>query len=180
MSCSVALVMAGGKGSRLGYVAKPFLELCGKPMVSHVVEKVSKLCRETIIALSRATISGASSVCRLALVDCIETSGADYVKDLSFALNMVRRPALVLPSDTPFVSRESLELLLHVASECAEKVVTLCIECSEPVGISLFKDGYEGWCNLCVPKSTEFLNVNTPSDLELARSICLEGARGSS
>ncbi len=177
MSCSVAVVMAGGAGSRLGYAIKPALELCGKPMVTYVAETCAQLCKHVVLLVSWRTRGAMRSVCSSSpLLDCVETSGYGYSEDLGFALKFIReRPLLVVPSDTPFVSRESLEFLLSLAlEECDQSVATLSVECRDFIGISVFRADNGGWCTICIPRSIEFLNVNTSRDLELARGICSE------
>ncbi len=174
MNCKVSIVMAGGSGSRLGGVNKPLIDLCGKPMIEHIISKALKLCNYVVLAISSRTLKGLSKYCREVGIDCVITSGIDYVKDLWILVNALRKPVLVLPSDTPFVSIGSLELVLDLSNECPYSVTTVSIECKDFVGISVFKGEGSYWCTICVPQSLEFLNVNTPKDLSLARGLCHE------
>jgi molybdopterin-guanine dinucleotide biosynthesis protein A len=47
-----AVVLAGGKGSRLNYVEKALLKLRGKPILNHIVETLSE-CVDEIIVVAR-------------------------------------------------------------------------------------------------------------------------------
>ncbi|HEX7515445.1 MAG TPA: NTP transferase domain-containing protein, partial [archaeon] len=47
-----AVVLAGGKGSRLNYVEKGLLKLRGKPILNHIVETLSE-CVDEVIVVAR-------------------------------------------------------------------------------------------------------------------------------
>jgi len=182
MNCSVCLVMAGGRASRMGFVNKPTIKVCGVPMIERVLRVCERVCRVTIVAASKYTIDKdlVNAVRQRALADLLESSGRGYVEDLSLLLKLVRKPTLVLPSDTPFITVESLEFLASLASEVREPVTTLCVECSKPIGISVFRDEGGEWCCICVSESMEFMNINTFNELGMAEEHCNENSWRSS
>ena len=47
-----AVVLAGGKGSRLNYVEKALLELHGEPILNHIIETLSG-CVDEIVVVAR-------------------------------------------------------------------------------------------------------------------------------
>ena len=47
-----AVILAGGKGSRLNFVEKALLELHGKPILNHIIETLSR-CVDEIIVVAR-------------------------------------------------------------------------------------------------------------------------------
>ncbi len=47
-----AVILAGGKGSRLNFVEKALLELDGKPILNHIIETLSR-CVDEIIVVAR-------------------------------------------------------------------------------------------------------------------------------
>ncbi len=182
MSCRLCVVMAGGRASRLGFVNKPMLKICGEPMIERILRVCDRLCTITIVVVSSYTASRdlAEVVNRHALAEQLYSAGCGYVEDLATILRIVRKPALVLPSDVPFVTVESLEFFIDIALKQGKNVVTMCVECLEPLGISVFTEGDGGeWCCVCVPRSREFLNINTPRDVRDAEEYCREEARGS-
>ncbi|MCX9082094.1 MAG: molybdenum cofactor guanylyltransferase [Candidatus Methanoperedens sp.] len=50
MSCS-ALILAGGRGSRLGFREKALLDISGKPLIAFVIESLEKVVDEIIISV---------------------------------------------------------------------------------------------------------------------------------
>ncbi|MDO8725608.1 MAG: molybdenum cofactor guanylyltransferase [Candidatus Methanoperedens sp.] len=54
MSCS-ALILAGGRGSRLGFREKALIDINGKPLIAYVIEKLEKVVDEIIISVRNET-----------------------------------------------------------------------------------------------------------------------------
>ena len=50
MSCS-ALILAGGRGSRLGFREKALIEIKGKPLIAFIIESLEKVVDEIIISV---------------------------------------------------------------------------------------------------------------------------------
>ena len=42
MSCT-AIILAGGRGSRLGFREKAFIDINGKPLIAYVIESLDKV-----------------------------------------------------------------------------------------------------------------------------------------
>ncbi len=166
----LCLVMAGGKGSRLGGLAKPCIELCGKPMVLHVINILRFVCRYIVLAVSRYTKTCVSYICKDIGVECVETSGYNYVEDLSILLSSLRKPVLVVPCDTPFVSLDQIRHLISEGMRSRASVIT-AISRGRVVGIALFLDEKGSWVDVEIG---DVLNVNTPRDLQIAYALCRE------
>lgn len=167
------IIMAGGKGSRLGGVAKPLLKVCGKPMILSVLEAAERVCRRILLVYSRYT-RGLEVICRSSVaagLECMEGSGEGYVADLKRALEIVKPPVLVLPADMPFLTWEYLEDFLVKAMLAPRAVVNL-VTGRGPTGVSLFKDYGGPWWDLELPSVPAFIDVDTPEDLEEAERNC--------
>ena len=54
MSCS-ALILAGGRGSRLGFREKALIDINGKPLIAYVIENLEKVVDEIIISVRNET-----------------------------------------------------------------------------------------------------------------------------
>jgi molybdopterin-guanine dinucleotide biosynthesis protein A len=54
MSCS-ALILAGGRGSRLGFREKALINIKGKPLIAYVIENLEKVVNEIIISVRNET-----------------------------------------------------------------------------------------------------------------------------
>jgi molybdopterin-guanine dinucleotide biosynthesis protein A len=109
-------VLAGGSSSRFGE-DKGMVTLAGKPLISHVVNAIQRIVDETIIVTSSAE--------RVAKYETIVPDSVKFVED-TWELNgpligaltgfgvASGKYALVLPFDTPFVSREVVSLLFEL------------------------------------------------------------------
>lgn len=168
------IVMAGGRATRMGGIAKPLLELCGKPLILWVTRRLESVCRRIIVVYSRAT-SGIRELCSGALgpVECVEGMGG-YVEDLRLALSLVSLPALVTPSDTPFIDHHILLDFIEKALLKPEPVINLVDVERGPVGVTLFKDRGGSWSDVIIKGGYRLLDVDTWDDYEEARRICLD------
>ncbi len=176
------IIMAGGRGSRLGYAEKPLVEVCGRPMVEGALRAAAAL-GEPALCISPFAQGIEGRYCRG--ITCVKGSG-DYVADLETALKAVGTPALVLPADMPFLDRGigELRLFARIAMESRAPVVTLNVcrlgRCN-PSGISAFKRPGGEWEDVYVSWRAAFMDVDYPEDLEEARELCGtmgEGAPG--
>ncbi len=118
------IILAGGQGSRLGLagVPKALVELCGKPMISYVLDVASLLSRDVVVVVSSREQedallnSGALGDARL-VVDDAGLGPPCPLLGLVSGLSAVKEPlALALTCDVPFASRDVLAFLADVVS----------------------------------------------------------------
>ncbi len=107
-----AIVLAGGFSSRFGE-DKGTVKLAGKPLLSHVVDAVRPIADEVVIVTSSTTRVTqyqpiVSKAVRFA-VDSRESEGPLIGALTGFSVAQGKY-ALVLPFDTPFVSRDVITL----------------------------------------------------------------------
>ncbi|WP_167827883.1 NTP transferase domain-containing protein [Pyrolobus fumarii] len=171
----VCLVMAGGRGSRLGGVVKPTLRVCGKTLIEHVLHALQGLCRSVVIAVSGYTLNAVQGYCVNPNVECVYTPGSGYVEDLRLCLRLVRnRPLLVAPSDA-IVDPACLANAVAQALNANSDIVTFVAR-GEPTGFSLFLSGEDGtWTNM---QLTCVLDVDEPRDLMEVEKVCDSMAGG--
>jgi len=169
------LIMAGGKGSRYGSPSKIVVNVCGEVLIRRVVNNARPLCKNIILALSKYTsnLTTIVGLCKEEGINCLETSGEDFVKDLILLVNSLPKPLLVISGDV--VTREhTLMDFLTKALEVNKDVVTMTIVREgneEPVGISLFKNCGGSWTNVTYDLK-DVIDIDAANDLELARSLC--------
>jgi molybdopterin-guanine dinucleotide biosynthesis protein A len=113
MRCS-GIVRAGGKSERMGR-DKALMLLAGKPLISHVLEVLARVCDELIIA-SNDPRSYADLPARV-VPDVFGDRGA--LGGIHAGLKAMRNErALVVACDMPFLSRSLLRFMAVVASDC--------------------------------------------------------------
>lgn len=92
-----AVILAGGRGSRMGGPAKPLSKLAGWPMLDHVLLACSAASRQIVVGPGRIGI-GEPLFCRE------QPAGSGPVAAINAALRHVQRPVvLVLAADLPFI-----------------------------------------------------------------------------
>lgn len=92
-----AVILAGGRGARMGGPAKPLRKLAGWPMLDHVLLACSAASRQIVVGPSRIGI-GEPVFCRE------QPAGSGPVAAINAALRHVQRPVvLVLAADLPFI-----------------------------------------------------------------------------
>jgi molybdopterin-guanine dinucleotide biosynthesis protein A len=111
-----AIVLAGGVSSRFGQ-DKGTLEIANKPLIRYVVDTVNPLVNETIVVTSSQERVAkyakiVSGYARFA-VDLCESKGP-LIGALTGFETAHGKYALLLPFDTPFVSREVVSLLFEL------------------------------------------------------------------
>jgi molybdopterin-guanine dinucleotide biosynthesis protein A len=116
-STAAIIILAGGLGSRLG-ANKPFQRLAGKPLVTHVIDRVSGLSDEFVVVVardaSRAEFLRAVPEPVKVINDQLE--GKSPLIGIVTALRTITSQyAVVLSCDVPFVSKPVIQLLLERA-----------------------------------------------------------------
>jgi adenosylcobinamide-phosphate guanylyltransferase len=125
-----ALVMAGGKGSRLGAkVEKPLVMVYRRPMIEWMIRALrgSKTVDHIIVAASENTPKTAVAMRDLGL-DVIQTPGNGYVEDMRHAiLTRGLGATIVVAADLPFVSSKAIDLAASRYKESGKP--TLAVYC---------------------------------------------------
>jgi molybdopterin-guanine dinucleotide biosynthesis protein A len=195
------IILAGGRGSRLGGVDKAALDLNGKPLLEHVLAAVAPLATEVLIVANDDRLAGDS---RFTVLQDPEPH-AGVLPALLAALDATTSPLmLLLACDMPFVSRALVEHLARLAPG-RDAVMPKVAGYDQPMHaiyrvaacrtaaraalargdrrmISFLDDVdtvkvEESELRRLDPELRSFFNINTPDDLETARQIAAEHVR---
>ena len=196
-----AILMAGGRGTRLKVPCeKPLFKLHDKPLIKFVIDNLnsSKLIDEIIIAVSPNTCE---TVEYLKSLDdeftILDTSGDDYLKDLSFILDYFEKKSkkdilLFINADLPFISSKTIDDVLeyYLNSDKDALSVLVHVEIFDYLGLD-YSYEFEGKVpsglnvlrsqnivqdeNQLVLDNVELaLNINTIPDSEIAEKLYYE------
>ncbi len=196
-----ALIMAGGKGKRMGLpMEKPLLPLLGKPLVDWVAEAVASAEKvsEFYIATSPNTPQ-TERHCQAKGWKVLHTDARGYHNDLkqAAAIAGLTGPVLTVPADSPAVTGKFLDKIIGQFEACGEDfyAVFVPIQTREALGLSVDStDEYHGvWyavsgvnvvngakiqgegkietSALITEEIEVLLNINTLKDLEIAEKI---------
>jgi len=196
-----ALIMAGGRGKRLGVpVEKPLLPFLGKPLIDWVVKAVSSA--EKISEFYVVTSDNTPETEKRCISNgwrFIRTNAMGYHIDLRQAVREagLSGPILTLPSDVPAVSGKFLDKVISAFEVCGKDflAVFVPIEKRKALGLSISStDEYDGkWYAvsgvnivngskiqidgkietgaLITEEMEVLLNINTPEDLKVSEKI---------
>jgi len=199
-----ALIMAGGKGKRMGLpVEKPLLPFLGKPLVDWVVEAVASARKvsEFYIVTSENTPE-TEKHCKNKGWKVLRTDAKGYHEDLKQAVRNadLRGAVLTIPADLPAVTGKFLDKVIDSFETSGKDflAVFVPIEKRERLELSVSStDEYKGvWyavsgvnivngakiqtegkieTSAIITEETEvLLNINTLKDLEVAEKIMRE------
>lgn len=137
-----ALVMAGGKGTRMKLQEeKPLLKVGGKPMIEHILnalknaDKVDKI----VVAVSKHTPETARTVKEFS-VKILETPGKDFVSDMKYAVKRLELSTVVTVSaDLPLLSGEIVDKVIESYEKCGKTAlaVVVPVETRERLGLKV-------------------------------------------
>jgi adenosylcobinamide-phosphate guanylyltransferase len=146
-----ALIMAGGKGTRIGLaVEKPLLPFLGKPLIEWVVDAVKSA--EKISEFYVVTSRNAAETERKCLKDglkVIRTDGKGYHDDLKQAIlaAQLQGPVLTMPADLPAVTGKFLDKVVTAYEKCGKDALAVFVPISTREALELSvssTDEYKG------------------------------------
>jgi uncharacterized protein (TIGR00454 family) len=192
-----ALIMAGGKGTRMKTTTeKPLLEVGGRAMIEHIVAvlRQSRMVNRIVVAVSSNTPETALRATELG-VEVIQTPGEGYVSDMRYAIRKLGlSDVLTVAADIPFITSEIVDRAVKKYRSCGKPSLGVMAPvnvykrlASEPeyvfevegrklvpIGLNIIDgrmiDRSELDQDVLVTNSEEFAtNVNTPEELEAAK-----------
>ena len=203
-----ALIMAGGRGSRMGLPnEKPLLPFLGKPLIDWVAEAVldAKKVSEFYVITSSNTPK-TEKHCITKGWKVLHTEAKGYHNDLKQAVSMAELtgPVMTMPSDVPAITGPVLDKIVDAFEACRKDflAVFVPIKSRQDLGLSISStDEYKGvWyavsgvniingakilgegkieTSAIITEETEvLLNINTTQDLEIAQNIMSKTRKG--
>lgn len=182
---TTAIILCGGRGTRFGSVDKPLLDLGGKTLLGHVIDRLRG--QVDALLLSCARTSAAYEAFGLPVVDDRDEAQGP-LGGLVSALPRVATPwVLTTPADTPFLPADLVASLAPACRLRGAAVVragdrrqnlTMLLDGERSASLAAFyADGGRAihrWLRAQDIQEVElpaegFLNVNTPDDLADAR-----------
>ncbi|NAZ13660.1 MAG: NTP transferase domain-containing protein [Desulfurococcales archaeon] len=173
----ICLIMAGGSGSRFKDPLKYMREICGESILKRLIRQLKLVCVNIIIVASDKSLYKISDLCREDFnIDCVETSGHDYVSDLIIMLSSIRaRPILISGAD---VFIRSIDILIDFINKAFSlkdaNIINLAVyenDQEKLIGLSIFFDDRGVWRNISYD-SDEVFDIDTYEDLRRAENVC--------
>ena len=131
----LALIMAGGTGSRLNLGEKPLVTIAGRPMIAYVIRAFEMYgCHIVVVASPKTPMT--QNWCRVSGIDLYCAQGTGFVEDMVDAVSALgeRQPVFVSVSDLPCLHAGILKAI-HSAYTTSGKEA-----CSSWVPVSLVRN----------------------------------------
>jgi bifunctional UDP-N-acetylglucosamine pyrophosphorylase / glucosamine-1-phosphate N-acetyltransferase len=133
-----AVILAAGQGTRMkSKLYKVLHPVCGKPMVQHVVDQISKLNIEQIVTVTghgaeevKAQLGTQSEY----VLQEEQLGTAHAVIQAKQLLGGKQGTTLVICGDTPLIKAETMEALFQYHAEKHAKVTVLTAQADDPTG----------------------------------------------
>ena len=135
-----ALVMAGGKGTRMACSKeKPLLHVGSKPVIEYVLAalKNAKKVTSIVVAISDYTPKTAKLMLQFP-VSVIKTPGKEYVSDMRYAVkNLNLHTVLVIGADLPLITGEVVDDIIERYERCGKPALSVVVpmETKEKLGL---------------------------------------------
>ena len=137
-----ALIMAGGKGTRMTLSEeKPMLLVGGKPVIEHVIKalKNAKKVDSVVVAVSDYTPKTAQYLESLP-VKVLKTPGKEYVYDMAYAVKTLElETVLTVPADMPLLTDKIVNEVVDQYVRCGKPALAVAVpvETKQKLGMSL-------------------------------------------
>ena len=192
----LALIVAGGRGTRLNMGEKPLLRICDRPMIAYVVDAFCAAGTEPVAVLSSA-VPQTANWCRAHGISTFRAEGAGYVEDITECIEMldITEPVFTSVSDIPGLTADIISAVLSAyraagTDACSVWVpAALCREYGStpvyvqsiqgtdavPCGLNILNGAKNGEeqreATILIDNPGIAVNVNEPADIAAAERI---------
>ena len=106
-----ALVMAGGRGSRLKMGEKPLVTLFGRPLIEYVTAALQDSSVQRILVATTDSVPRTREWAEARELEVIETAGRGFVADMVSAVQAagIADPVLIIMADLPLVTSDLID-----------------------------------------------------------------------
>jgi adenosylcobinamide-phosphate guanylyltransferase len=169
-----ALLMCGGKGTRLGMGEKPLVTLAGRKLIEYVLDELW-ICEDIFAATTRNTPRTEKFLKREG-VEVVRTSGAGYIEDMVEALRKlsIAEPVLIISADLFIVKNNLLSDIIDYYNRFTARALQTAYYDGAAAGINIldgmFLDEEQEEVTYRISRK-DVVNINTPEDLKKAEMM---------
>jgi adenosylcobinamide-phosphate guanylyltransferase len=113
----LALLMAGGKGGRLGLggVEKPLVEFRGRSLIEHVFAALNKSQIERVVIVTSPRTPCTTRWAREANIQVVRAPGQGYIQDYRWASKRLglQGPVLIIAADLPLIDDRLIDRIIE-------------------------------------------------------------------
>jgi len=192
----LALIVAGGSGTRLNMGEKPLVRICDRPMIAYIADAFCEAGIEPVAVLS-PSVPQTGNWCRAHGITTFQAKGVGYVEDITECIEMldIAEPVFTSVSDIPCLTPDIITTILAAYQAAGTDACSVWVPaalCQEyganpayiqrinetdavPCGINILNGAKNGEEQeetpilMDVPRLA--VNVNTPADIAAAHRI---------
>ena len=140
-----ALVMAGGKGTRMKLPQeKPLIEVNGKPVIEYVLTalKNAKKIDRIIVATTQITPNTTTYIQHHhPNIELIQTPGKDYVSDMGYTVQTLKLGIfLAIAADLPLVKPEIIDTIIECYHQSKKPALTVAVPKATKIALGMCVD----------------------------------------
>lgn len=194
----LALIVAGGRGTRLNMGEKPLLRVCDRPMIAYITDAFHAAGLEPIALLS-PSVPQTANWCRAHGITTFRATGAGYVEDITECIQALEltEPVVTSVSDIPCITPEIISSVLAAYREAGTDACSVWVPAAYslergaapayvqeiegvsavPCGLNIVHGAKIGEeqeeTALLIDSPLLAVNVNAPEDIAAAEEILL-------
>jgi adenosylcobinamide-phosphate guanylyltransferase len=170
-----ALIMAGGKGTRMeSSEEKPLLRVGGKPVIEHVLKALENAKRigSIVVAVSDYTPKTAKLLLKYP-VSVVKTPGKEYVSDMGYAIRTLNlQTVLAIGADLPLIDSEVIDDIVEHYERCGKPALSVVVSMETKAKLGLGgKYGFELSGKHVVPAGINMIDGRRINEKELDEEI---------
>ena len=172
-----AIVMAGGKGTRMGLSGeKPLLEVGGKPAIEHVIKSLqaAKKVESIVVAVTDFAPKTADFVSKFP-VKIVKTPGKEYIYDMQYVIKKLKlETVLTIAADLPLITSEIIDSISEYYERCGKPALTVVVPMKTKTKLGMSGE-YAFTLNdkLVVPTGINMIDGRKIDEEELDQEICV-------
>lgn len=172
-----ALVLAGGKGSRMQHSEeKPLIKIGGKPVIERVITALqnSKKVDFIVVAVSHHTPRTAAFASRFP-VKIAPTPGKGYIHDLQYLVKHFKlKKVLTVAADIPLITGEVVDEIVKRYESCGKPALAVVTssEIKQKLGLSL-EHSFQIADKIVVPVGINIIDGQRIDEEELEQDVFL-------
>jgi adenosylcobinamide-phosphate guanylyltransferase len=172
-----ALVMAGGKGTRMvSSEEKPLLRVGGKPVIEYVLTALrnARKVDSIAVAVSDYTPKTAKLMAGFS-VKVVKTPGREYVFDLGYAVKALKlQTVLAVAADLPLITGEIVDAIIERYERCGKPALAVVVPMETKEKLGLAGDYAFVMANRrVVPAGINVIDGRRIDEEELDQEVCL-------
>ena len=172
-----AVVMAGGKGTRMGLQEeKPLLQVGGRPAIAHVIESLqaSKKVESIVVAVTDFAPKTADFVSKFP-VKIVKTPGKEYIYDMQYVVKKLKlETVLTIAADLPLITSEIIDRIVEDYEQCGKPALAVVVPMEMKTRLGMSGEyAFTLGGKLVAPTGINMIDGRRIDEEELDQQICI-------